>query len=305
MQEIETQGSKFQAWWLAIRPKTLPAAVSPVVLGCAVAAAAGQFRLLVGLAAALIALMLQIGANLVNDVVDFSRGADTADRTGPTRVTQHGLLTPRQVWAGVWVVFGLAAAAGGYLVWLGSWPVFWVGLASILAALAYTAGPLPLAYIGLGDVFVLIFFGYAAVCGTVYVMTGALSDLAWYSATAAGVLTVNILVVNNIRDMETDKEAGRVNIPILFGRAAAHWEFAIMLAVAYAVPAILVCKGLATYSVMLSWLTLPSGINLWRLLRSGLAGQALNPLLGKTAQQLLRYCLLLSIGLLAGKLFGF
>ena len=113
MQETETQGSRFQVWWLAIRPKTLPAAVSPVVLGWAVAAASGHFRLLVGLAAVFIALMLQIGANLVNDVVDFSRGADTAKRTGPTRVTQHGLLTARQVWAGVWVVFGLAAAAGG------------------------------------------------------------------------------------------------------------------------------------------------------------------------------------------------
>ena len=294
--------SLFQAWWLAIRPKTLPAALAPVLLGGALAFSMGEFHFWPWLASVFIAEMLQIAANLVNDVVDFSRGLDTPARTGPTRVTEHGLLTARQVWFGVWVVFGLAAVAGGYLVWLWGWPVALVGIASILAALAYTAGPYPLAYIGLGDIFVLLFFGYAAVGGTVYVMTGSLSEAVWYCATAAGALTVNILVVNNVRDMESDRDAGRKNIPIVFGRKAAEWEYALMLVLALAVPVILIFRGVAGYWVLLSWLSIPGGLKLWNKLRSGVSGPALNPLLGQTARHLLLYCVLFSAGLVIGSL---
>ena len=154
------------------------------------------------------------------------------------------------------------------------------------------------AYNGLGDLFVLLFFGYAAVGGTVLVTAGSLPPLTWFGATAAGVLTVNILVVNNIRDIETDRAAGRTNLPVVLGRRAGEWEYGLMLGIAYAIPFILICKQIGTYWALLPLLTLPQGVRIWRILRSGLSGQALNPQLGATAQLLLRYCVLLSIGLL-------
>ena len=302
MTENSNNVSWLQAWWLAIRPKTLPAALSPVLLGGAFAFSIGQFRFWPWLAAVLIAELLQIAANLANDVGDFSRGLDTPARTGPTRVTEHGLLTAKQVWLGVWVVLGLSALIGVYMIWLGGWPVVVLGVASIISALAYTAGPFPLSYIGLADLFVMLFFGYAAVGGTVYVMAGSLPEAVWYCSTAAGALTVNILVINNVRDMESDRAAGRKNIPIVFGRKAAEWEYALMLILAFAVPVVLIWRGLADYWVLLSWLSLPSGVKLWHTLRAGVSGPALNPILGKTAQHLLLYCVLLSAGLVLGSL---
>jgi 1,4-dihydroxy-2-naphthoate octaprenyltransferase len=291
-----------QRWLLAIRPKTLTAAAAPVILGWGIAANTGSFFWGPALAALVSALMIQIGTNLVNDVVDFSKGADTIKRTGPTRVTQSGLLTPKQVWQGVWLSFGIAAIAGAYLTWSAGWLVLWIGLASILAGIAYTAGPSPLAYIGLGDLFVMLFFGFVAVCGTVFVTSGELPLLAWFGAAAAGALTVNILVVNNIRDIKTDKAAGRKNIAILFGRKTAAWEYALMLVLAYAIPPVLVCKELASVWVLLTLVSLPRGINLWSLLRGDQSGPALNPILGKTAQLLLVYCLLFVTGLLIGRI---
>jgi 1,4-dihydroxy-2-naphthoate octaprenyltransferase len=287
-----------QKWLLAIRPKTLPAAVAPVVLGWGIATTTGSFRWGAGLAALFGSVMIQIGTNLVNDVVDFSKGADTKERTGPTRVTQTGLLTSRQVWTGVLATFGLAGLAGLYLTLRSGWPVAVLGVAAVLAGTAYTAGPFPLAYIGLGDLFVFIFFGLGAVCGTVFVTSGSLPESAWWAGAAAGALIVNILVVNNIRDIDTDRAAGRKNIPVMFGRGTAEWEFAMMLVLAFAVPPILICKGFASPWVMLSYLSLPQGARLWSALRSGLKGPPLNPILGQTAQMALRYCVLFAAGLL-------
>lgn len=289
-----------QRWMLAIRPKTLPAAAAPVILGWGIASTTGIFKWGPALAAMVCSLMIQIGTNLVNDVVDFSKGADTDERTGPTRVTQTGLLTPRQVWQGVWVTFGIAALAGAYITWQTGWIVLLIGLASFLAGIAYTAGPYPLAYNGLGDVFVLIFFGFVAVCGTVFVTSGSLPPTAWFGGAAIGALTVNILVVNNIRDIDSDRQAGRHNIAIVFGRKTAAWEYGIMLVFTYAVPLILVCKSLAAYWVLLPLLSLPRGVSLWQVIRGDLAGQALNPILAKTAQLLLIYSVLFTLGLLLG-----
>jgi 1,4-dihydroxy-2-naphthoate octaprenyltransferase len=300
-QNLETL-SIYQRWILASRPKTLPAAAAPVILGWGIAFTTGSFFIMPAVAALVCAVMIQIATNLVNDVVDFAKGADTEDRTGPTRVTQTGLLTSRQVWGGVWVTFGVAALAGAYLASIWGWVVLLVGALSILAGIAYTAGPYPLAYIGLGDLFVMIFFGFVAVCGTVFVTSGSLPALAWFGAAAAGALTVNILVVNNIRDIDTDREAGRKNIAIVFGRKTAAWEYAAMLVIAYAAPPVLVCKGLAAPWGLLALLSLPQGIKLWSVLRGDQAGLALNPILGKTAQLLLIYCLLFAAGLLAGQL---
>jgi 1,4-dihydroxy-2-naphthoate octaprenyltransferase len=292
--------SLIQKWLLAIRPKTLTAAVAPVVLGWGIAATTGTLRWGAGVAALFGAVMIQIGTNLVNDVVDFSKGADTAERTGPTRVTQTGLLSSRQVWMGVLVTFGLAGLAGLYLTLIAGWPIALLGLAALLAGIAYTAGPLPLAYIGLGDFFAFIFFGFGAVCGTVFVTAGALPESAWWAGAASGALIVNILVVNNIRDIHTDRIAGRKNIPVVLGRVAAEWEFALMLVLAFAVPPILICKGLASPWVMLAYISLPQGVKLWSILRSGLDGPPLNPILGQTAQMVLRYAFLFAFGLILG-----
>jgi 1,4-dihydroxy-2-naphthoate octaprenyltransferase len=287
-----------QKWLLAIRPKTLTAAIAPVVLGWGIAATTGRFDWVAGLAALFGSVMIQIGTNLVNDVVDYSKGADTEKRTGPTRVTQTGLLTSRQVWGGVLATYGLAALAGIYLTLTSGWPIALLGLAAVLAGTAYTAGPFPLAYIGLGDLFVFIFFGLGAVCGTVYVTAGSLLEGAWWGGAAAGALIVNILVVNNIRDIDTDRAAGRRNIPVVFGRGAAEWEFAVMLILAFAVPPIFICKGFGSAWVMLSYLSFPQGMRLWSTLRSGLKGPSLNRTLGETAQMVLRYCFLFAVGLL-------
>ena len=286
-----------QRWILAARPKTLTAAIAPVILGWSVASTSGNFHWGAALAALLTSIFIQIGTNLINDVVDFSRGADTAQRTGPVRVTQTGLLSPRQVWAGVFLTFGLAVLAGLYLTWLAGWPVLLIGAASLLAGIGYTAGPFPLAYNGLGDIFVLMFFGYAAVGGTVFVVASSLPPLTWFAATAAGALTVNILIVNNIRDIETDRLAGRKNLPVVFGRNAAEWEFALLLVVAYAVPIILVCKQYTSPWVLLPLLTLPHGLKIWGVLRSGRSREALNPVLAQTAQHLMRFCSLFALGL--------
>ncbi|MBN2044894.1 MAG: 1,4-dihydroxy-2-naphthoate polyprenyltransferase [Anaerolineales bacterium] len=287
-----------QRWWLAIRPKTLPAAIAPVILGWAFAYRTGFFRAPAALAALLIALLIQIGTNLVNDVVDFSKGADTEARTGPTRVTQGGLLSPRQVWTGVFVSFGLAVLFGSYLVLIAGWPALVLGIASLLAGGAYTAGPYPLAYHGLGGLFVLLFFGLVAVGGTVLVTADMIPPDTWLGALAAGVLTVNILVVNNIRDINTDRAAGRTNLAVKFGRKAAEWQYALNLVIAYAVPILLVCIHQAAYWSLLPLISLPLGINIWQILRSGQVGSTLNPQLGRTARLLLIFCLLLAIGLI-------
>jgi len=298
MQDLHNTLAPLQRWILAIRPKTLTAAIAPVVLGWGVASTTGRFHWGAALAALLTSIMIQIGTNLVNDVVDFSKGADTEARTGPVRVTQTGLLTPRQVWGGVALSFGLAVLAGLYLTWIAGWPVLVLGAVSIISGIAYTAGPYPLAYHGLGDLFVLLFFGFAAVAGTVFVVAQQLPPQTWLAATAAGALTVNILIVNNIRDIETDRLAGRKNLPIVFGRKAAEWEFALMLALAFAIPFILICKQLSSAWVLLTLLTFPQALKIWGSLRSGKSGQALNPTLGQTAQLLLWFCLLFTLGLL-------
>lgn len=296
MTDQHTLSSFCQRWWLAIRPKTLPAAIAPILLGWGIAYQSGNFRIPAALSAMLIALLIQIGTNLVNDVVDFSKGADTDARSGPTRVTQSGMLTPRQVWIGVFVTFGLATFLGLYLVLLSGWPALLIGVASLLAGIAYTAGPYPLAYHGLGGFFVLLFFGFAAVGGTVLVTADTLPPATWYAALAAGALTVNILVINNIRDIETDRAAGRTNLAVRFGRQTAEWQYAINLVLGYTVPFLLICGKMTSFWALLPIISLPKGVEIWRSLRGGLSGRALNPQLGKTAQVLLVYCLLLAIG---------
>ncbi|MEW5869689.1 MAG: 1,4-dihydroxy-2-naphthoate polyprenyltransferase [Chloroflexota bacterium] len=315
MQSDSDSLSKSQVWLLAARPKTLPAAAAPVVVGAALAWRAGQFRWDAALAALLAALLLQIGANLANDVFDYHRGADTHQRLGPLRVTQAGLLTPGQVLAGMWVVFGLAAVLGVYLTWLAGWPVMAIGLASILAAIAYTGGPFPFGYYGLGDLFVFIFFGLVAVCGSFYVHTRSLNWAAFWSALPMGFLITAILVVNNLRDLHNDRAAGKRTLAVRLGEQRTRWQYLACLAGAYLTPLGMAAanpSGLPFVGVgaagsslwlLLSWLSLPMGISLVRFVWTT-SGKPLNQALAGTGRLTLIYGVLFALGLIVPVLLG-
>jgi 1,4-dihydroxy-2-naphthoate polyprenyltransferase len=285
----------FQVWIMASRPRTLPAAAAPVIAGSAAAFSTGHFDLLPALAALLGALLLQIGANFANDVFDYHKGADTADRLGPVRVTSAGLLSPEQVKAGMWTVFALAALCGLYLAFHAGWPVVLIGLLSILTAIAYTGGPYPLGYHGLGEVAVFLFFGLAAVCGTYYVQALRLDPVAVWTAMPMGLLTVAILVVNNLRDVETDRAAGKMTLAARFGAQWARREYRVVVGTAYLLPLGMWLTGQGSPFLLISWLSLPMFISLARD-ASSLTGRPLNKVLGQTGQLELLYGLCLSAG---------
>jgi 1,4-dihydroxy-2-naphthoate polyprenyltransferase len=289
--------SNLQRWILAIRPRTLPAAIAPVVVGWSLAARFGQFKALPALATLACALLLQIGANLINDVVDYEKGLDTGERLGPLRVTQSGLLSSRQVWTGVFTTFGLAALFGFFLVWSAGWAALIIGLACILVAVCYTTGPYPLAYHGLGDLAALVFFGWISVCGTAWAVGGVLPLVAWLCGLGVGALVVNILVINNTRDMESDQRAGRKNIPVIFGQRGSMIEYTIMQVVSYLVPLLAFGLGFSSLWVLLPFLTLAEAASLNQNLRKTPPGKAYNPLLGRTARQALVYSVLLAVGI--------
>lgn len=288
-------------WWLAARPKTLPAAAAPVIVGTAAAIKDRQFQPGPALAALIGALLIQIGSNLANDVFDFKKGADTAERLGPTRVTQAGLLTPRQVLIGMWAVFLAAMLVGVYLVIVGGWPIVVIGLCSIAAAIAYTGGPFPLGYNGLGDIFVFIFFGLVAVCGTYYVQAGTVGAVAWWSALPVGFLATAILVVNNLRDIKTDRVVGKRTIAVRLGENAARAEYAALVILSYLVPPAMWLFGIASFWILLAWLSAPLAWPLWQIV-SREHGRVLNKVLAGTARLELVYGLLFAAGLILSSL---
>jgi 1,4-dihydroxy-2-naphthoate octaprenyltransferase len=294
-------GTKLKAWVLAARPRTLPAAMAPVILGSALAYYEGGFRPGVALAALLGALLLQIGANFANDFLDYKRGADAVGRLGPVRVTTAGLLSVRAVQVGTGVVFVLAALCGLYLTWLSGWPVVVIGVLSILAALAYTGGPYPLGYNGLGEVFVFLFFGLAAVGGTYYTQTLTYSFSAFAVSLGPGLLIVAILVVNNLRDITQDQLAGKRTLAVRYGAGWTRNEYTACVALAFAVPAAAGLAGLLPEWVMLSWLAAPWAWNLARRVGKD-EGKALNRSLGLTGNLTLMYALLFSLGLVLGRI---
>jgi 1,4-dihydroxy-2-naphthoate octaprenyltransferase len=293
-----------KAWILAARPATLWAAVAPVAVGGAVAYSIGGFRVGPAVAALLGAIFIQIGTNFANDVFDFEKGADTEERLGPTRAVQAGLLSPRQMRSGMVLAFGLAFACGLYLVyalgglagWPAGWPILLIGVAGIVAGIAYTGGPFPLGYHGLGDLFVILFFGFAAVCGTVYALAARVPEAAWWAAVPMAGLSTAILVVNNLRDRETDAQAGKRTLAVRFGAAGARWEYTLLLAAGYGTPILLFLRDLAPWPVLTPLVTLPLAIELLRRVWRQ-EGEALNLCLGGTARLLLLYSLLFAAGL--------
>ncbi len=291
--------SPAKAWVMATRPKTLPAALIPVMVGTAVAFAQERHAWLAASAALLGAMLIQIGTNLANDYFDFKKGADTEDRLGPTRVTQAGLIDEYAVRNAMVLTFALSAAVGAYLIWVGGWPIAVIGVLSILSGVAYTGGPFPLGYHGLGDVFVFVFFGLIAVTATHYVQAGEWSFVALLASIPIGCLSVAILIVNNYRDMDTDVLAGKRTLAVRFGRRGTQVQYASMLIIAYAVPIAQYLMGQADGWIVLPLLSVPLAMTLMRQFVT-LRGRDLNPVLERTAKLLVLYGVLYTVGIIMG-----
>jgi 1,4-dihydroxy-2-naphthoate polyprenyltransferase len=294
-----TGASTARIWLMAARPRTLPAAVAPVLVGTALAATEDTFKVLTFLAALLGALFIQVGTNLSNDYSDARRGADTEDRLGPVRVTAGGLVPPRQVLVATYVAFALAVLAGSYLIATAGWELLLVGAASILAGVLYTGGPRPYGYEGLGEVFVFLFFGVVAVAGSYYAQGERLEWQALVLAVPVGLLASAILVVNNVRDLETDRRAGKRTLAVRMGRERTRVLYVVMVAGAFVTAQLpWVLDSLSPW-LLLSLLAVPLAVPVIRTVRTRTDGPALNGALGGTGKLQLAFCLLLSAGILA------
>ncbi len=286
-------------WLVAARPRTLPAAIAPVLVGTALAASEGVFRPLVLVAALVGSVFIQVGTNLSNDYSDARRGADTEDRLGPLRVTGGGLMPPRRVLVGTYVAFGVAVAAGAYLIAVAGWELLLVGAASILAGVLYTGGPRPYGYEGLGELFVFLFFGVVAVVGSYFAQTERLVAEALALSVPVGLLAAAILVVNNVRDVDTDRRAGKRTLAVKLGRERARRLFVGMVVVAFLVPpATWIAGGLSAW-ILLPLLGSPLAVPLARTVLTRVDGPSLNAALGRSGALLALFSLLLAAGVLA------
>ena len=281
-------------WLLAARPATLWAAVVPPIVGTAAAQHDGAFRRPVLLMTLAVSLLLQIGANLANDVFDYERGADTVERLGPPRVTQTGLLSPGAVRRGMLATFGAAAVLGLGLVYWGGWPIIVVGALAIVAAVVYTGGPWPTGYHGLGDAFVFCFFGLVAVAGTYYLHTDMLRWMAVLAAVPVGFLITAILVVNNLRDIETDTRTGKRTLAVLLGERATRIEYASLIVGSYAV--VVAMAAAWSWWLLLPLLSAPAALRVAMPILGGARAGELNVALKRTAQLQLLFGLLLALG---------
>jgi 1,4-dihydroxy-2-naphthoate octaprenyltransferase len=286
---------------MAARLRTLPAAVAPVLVGTALAGFAHVFHPLRLIAALLASIFIQVGTNLSNDYSDARRGADTEDRLGPVRVTAGGLVPPQRVLVATYVSFGLAVLFGVYLIAVAGWQLLIVGAASILAGVLYTGGPRPYGYEGLGEVFVFLFFGIVAVAGSYFVQVKHLHWEAFALAVPVGLLAAAILVVNNVRDIDTDRRAGKNTLAVRLGRSRARRLYAAMVYLAYVLAPVTWLFGPLHAWVLLPWLTLPLAVSLVRLVASHTDGPTLNQALAKTGMLQLAFCVLLSAGLLLSR----
>ncbi len=293
------QISRVQAWILAARPKTLPAAIAPVLVGSAVAHAEGVFAPGLAVIALTCALLIQIATNLANDYFDFIKGADTEHRIGPVRVVQSGLIPPRTVRNVMFVLLGVTFLLGLYLVSVAGWPILLIGIASLLCAVLYTAGPFPLAYIGLGDVFVFLFFGVAAVTGTHFVQARYWSMDALLASIPIGAISTAILVVNNYRDIDTDKITGKYTLAVRIGKKATRVEYTALLVIAFALPVAQVISG-APMLYNLTVLAAPLACGTTYAVYTKIDGQSLNKALAGTGRLLAAFALLYSAAIAFG-----
>lgn len=294
---MSSMTDKLKIWLLAIRPKTLPAAAGPVIVGTAVAWQDGVMVVLPAISAFLCALLLQVAVNLANDYFDAKNKIDSKERLGPVRVTQSGLIPPVQVKMAMIVCLVLAALLFCYLAAVGGWPILVVGVASLLAALAYSGGPYPLASHGLGELFVFLFFGLVAVGATYFIQAKALTEVVIYAAFPPGLLITAIMVINNLRDIETDKKAGKFTLAVRLGTTKTILFYRLLLAVSYLFPIFFIYRGWAGSMVLLSFVTIPLGLSLAREV-GAVHGSALNMTLARTAQLSLFFSLLFAFGLI-------
>jgi 1,4-dihydroxy-2-naphthoate polyprenyltransferase len=290
--------SSIRIWIMAARVRTLPAAVAPVLVGTALSATERDLRVGGFIAALVGAIFIQVGTNLSNDYSDARRGADAEDRLGPVRVTAGGLVPPRQVLVATYVSFGAAVLCGVYLVYLAGPILLAIGAASILAGVLYTGGPRPYGYEGLGELFVFLFFGVVAVTGTYYVQVEKVSWEALVLAVPVGLLAAAILVVNNVRDLETDRRAGKRTLAVRLGRSRARTLYAAMIGLAFLTAPLPWILGSLSAWLALPLLVLPAGVRLVRTVREHADGPTLNKALAGTGMLQLAFCVLLSIGLL-------
>jgi 1,4-dihydroxy-2-naphthoate octaprenyltransferase len=289
--------TKFKNWILASRPRTLPAALVPVMVGSALAIYHGIFFPAYSITALLCSVLIQIGTNFTNDLYDYLKGTDTKERKGPLRVLASGLISVNEMKWGIFLVFFLAFLFGLYLVYSVGLIILWIGIFSILAGLAYTAGPFPLAYNGLGDLFVFIFFGIVGTVGTYYLHAQQFTSLAFLISIPVGALITNILIVNNYRDIEEDKVAGKNTLAVILGRDFSRYEYVFFILVSFFVPFLLHFKYDFNIWIFLPYITLPLAITLVKMIYA-LTGTQLNKTLELSAKFSALYGLLLSIGII-------
>ena len=283
-------------WLMAFRPKTLPAAVAPVMIGTAMAFGDGVHHFLTAFACLLAALAIQVGTNIANDYYDFKKGTDTAKRIGPTRVTQAGLIKPSTMkWAFI-IAFGLAALLSIWLIQRGGWPIAVIGILAILSGIFYTAGPRPLGYIGLGDLFVLIFFGPVAVAGTYYVQSYEINMAVMLAGIAPGLISVAILTVNNLRDIDSDRDAGKRTLAVRFGRSFAVSEYLFSITIASLIPVLIYSLIQDHIAILICVVVTLIAIPTIKIVSTASDGRLLNRALEQTGRLLLIYSVLFSIG---------
>jgi 1,4-dihydroxy-2-naphthoate octaprenyltransferase len=290
--------SPVRIWLAAARPRTLGAAFAPVLIGTAMAFADGALHIPSALVALVCALLIQIGTNYGNDYFDFIKGADTAERIGPRRATQAGLVKPQTMLRATVLVFALAAVGGLYLIWRGGWPILLIGILSIVSGIMYTAGRRAIGYLGLGDLFVLIFFGPVAVGGTYYVQALSITSEVIIAGLAPGLLSVAILIVNNLRDIQGDRKVGKKTLAVRLGKRFAQWQYVVSVVTAALIPVVLYLFFDGRASVLIATPILLAAIPAFQAVFQR-TGAALNPLLGSTNMLLLLYSALFSIGWIA------
>lgn len=292
-----TSTKKFYRWILAARPKTLPAAFVPVVVGSSIAVYYNKFNFVASVIALLCSLLFQIGANFVNDLFDYLHGTDKKERTGPQRAVASGLISSNEMKLGIIIVFGLSFSFGLYLVYLGGWFIFIIGVLSIITAVAYTAGPFPLAYHALGDIAVFLFFGFAGTVGTYYVQAKEITPLAFWASVPVGALITNILVVNNYRDREEDKLSGKNTLAVIFGDKFSRLQYVFFMILSYSILFVVYFTFKKSVFVFLPILSLPIAIKLIKMIYT-LKGKELNKTLELTAKLSAIYGLLFAAGIL-------
>lgn len=296
---IGVRPSAIQAWWLAARPKTLSVSLAPVMVGTALAwLETGAVLWLPALAALAGAMLIQIGTNLHNDAADFARGADTAERLGPARAVASGWLHAKTVEGAALGCFALAMLCGIYLAWHAGWPIVVLGLASLISGWAYTGGPRPLAYSGLGELFVWLFFGLGAVMGSYYLQTFRLDWGVFLAASMLGSLAAAVIVVNNYRDLDGDRRIGKNTLAVRLGREGSQVEYGLLLFLPYLLLPVLSNLTGMQWGAVLPFLSLPWAMMLLRRFVTEPAGPVFNRILAQTAQLQLVFGALLVLGIL-------